>query len=106
MVMNKHQYKWENGRPVGPSPQEHITGGRCVICGELFQGLHLRSKTTCSAACRKALSRLPGKIDSAFIRGLDVVEILAGVQHIEELRQSARGALTTLRDSINEALDE
>lgn len=105
--MNSHCYTtWEGGQPIGPSPQEYISGGSCVICGEPFPGMHKRSKTTCSPACRKALSRLKGRIDSGFLRGMEIIELLAGAQQIEDLSADATSALKSLKEAIEEALDD
>lgn len=46
---------------------EYVTGGRCSECRKEFEGLHLASKTTCSAKCRKRRERRQKEAESAWV---------------------------------------
>lgn len=47
-------------------PYEWVKGGQCLACGTPFEGLHLASKQTCDAKCRKQLQRERAEVEQAF----------------------------------------
>lgn len=86
--------------------QYNIKGGSCLVCGERFEGWHRYNKTTCSDSCRKTLSRYPERIDASFHRMLEIVDFYSDAMRVPEHREKIISALKTIREAIEESLDE
>lgn len=82
-----------------------ITGGHCVICDEPFEGWHRYNKRTCSDACRKKLERLTDRMDSYFMKSMELIEVYAVALKIPELHQKARAQLDDIMQAIEELDD-
>lgn len=81
-----------------------IMGGKCSECGQEFQGMHLASKTTCSATCRKARERRIAKSPDIYLICLSALgDMRKGIKRRENLEVFI-SQLERLKGEINDLL--
>jgi hypothetical protein len=83
---------------------EWIEGGRCSECKKEFEGLHLASKTTCSAKCRKRRERRQKDSESAWVVVLqEMGKMRDGIKRGESLEKYL-DQLRRIRGEVNDLL--
>jgi predicted nucleic acid-binding Zn ribbon protein len=83
---------------------EWVTGGECIVCRKPFEGMHLKSRKTCSPKCRKRLERRLKAADEATNQimrylGLIRASIKARDNHAKRIDD-----LNYIRNEINDLL--
>lgn len=80
---------------------EWIEGGKCIICGKEFEGLHLASKKTCGNTCRQKLNRYSKRVESVYWMTVNNLKFFGQTIVIDELNEETVDKLKKLRSRIN-----
>jgi predicted nucleic acid-binding Zn ribbon protein len=84
---------------------EWIEGGKCIICGQAFEELHLASKKTCGNTCRQKLHRYGERVENVYWQMVDAVKFYETTIEIDELRDETIKKLGKIKSRIDSLLN-